>query len=80
MGLDFTISDAKLYLALHSLKEISMKNTRKSLPIEPESSTDFPAYSDTGYSDTPLTVTVLTVPNWSFIYKKDVVRVTPLLQ
>ena len=32
--------------------------------------TDFPAYSDTGYSDTPVTVTVLTVPKWPFIYKK----------
>ena len=32
--------------------------------------TDFPAYSDTVFSDTPLTVTVLTVPNWSFLYKK----------
>ena len=32
--------------------------------------TDFPAYSDTVYSDTPLTVTVLAVPNWHFIYKK----------
>ena len=37
--------------------------------------TDFPAYSDT-----PLTVTVLACPNWPFIYKKDVVTVTPLLQ
>ena len=42
--------------------------------------TDFPAYSDTVYSDTPLTVTVLTVPNWPFLYKKDVVTVTPRLQ
>ena len=33
--------------------------------------TDFPAYSDTGYIDTPVTVTVLTVPNWPFIYKQD---------
>ena len=33
-------------------------------------SIDFPAYSDTVYSDTPLTVTVLTVPNWPSIYKK----------
>lgn len=34
--------------------------------------TDFPAYSDTGYNDTPLTVTVLTcpTPKWPFIYKK----------
>ena len=24
--------------------------------------TDFPAYSDTGYSDTPVTVTVLALP------------------
>ena len=30
---------------------------------------DFPAYSDTGYSDTPITVTVLTVPNWPFIHQ-----------
>ena len=42
--------------------------------------TDFPAYSDTVYSDTLLTVTVLTVPNWPFLYKKDVVTVTPRLQ
>ena len=28
-----------------------------------QSTTDLPAYSDTVYSDTPLTVTVLTVPN-----------------
>ena len=43
-------------------------------------STDLPAYSDTVYSDTPLTLTVLAVPNWPFIYKTDVVTVTPLLQ
>ena len=29
--------------------------------------TDFPAYSDTGYSDTPLAVTVLTCPKWPTI-------------
>ena len=33
-------------------------------------STDFPAYSDTGYSDTPVTVTVLACPKWPFIYQK----------
>ena len=38
--------------------------------------TDFPAYRDTGYSDTPLTVTVLTFPKWPFIYQNYVVRVT----
>ena len=32
--------------------------------------TDFPAYSDTGYSDTPLTVTFLTGPKWHFIRQK----------
>ena len=32
--------------------------------------TDFPAYSDTGNSDTPVTVTGLTVPNWPFMYQK----------
>ena len=42
--------------------------------------TDFPAYSGIGYSDTPVTVTVLTVLNWSFMYKKDVVTVTPRLE
>ena len=42
--------------------------------------TDFLAYSDTVNSDTPLTVTVLTVSNWPFMYKKDVVTVTPRLQ
>ena len=42
--------------------------------------TDIPAYSDTVYSDTPPTVTVLTDPNWPFLYKKDVVTVTPRLQ
>ena len=31
---------------------------------------DFPAYIGTGYSDTPLTVTILTVPKWPNIYKR----------
>ena len=35
---------------------------------------DFPAYSDTGYSDTPLTMTVLTCHKWPVIY--DVGTVT----
>ena len=39
-------------------------------PSYPDSFTDFPAYSDTGYIDTPVTVTVLTVPNWSFIQQE----------
>ena len=39
-------------------------------------STDFPAYSDTGYSDTPLSVTFLTCPKWPVIYKNHVVTVT----
>ena len=39
-------------------------------------STDFPAYCDTGKSDTPVTVTVLSVPNLPFVYQKDVVGVT----
>ena len=30
--------------------------------------TDFPAYSDTGYSDTPLSGTVLTCPKWLVSY------------
>ena len=34
--------------------------------------TDLPAYSDIGHSDTPVTVTVFTRPNWPFIYKTDV--------
>ena len=33
-------------------------------------STDIPAYSDTGYSDTSLTVTVLTFPKWPIVYEK----------
>ena len=32
--------------------------------------TDFPAYSDTGYSDTPVRATVLACPKWPFIYQK----------
>ena len=32
--------------------------------------TDFPAYSDTGYSDTPLSVTVFTGPKLHFMYQK----------
>ena len=38
--------------------------------------TDLPVYSDNGYNDTPVTVTVLTGPKWSFLYQNDVVRVT----
>ena len=38
--------------------------------------TDFPAYSNSGYSDTPVIGTVLTGPKWPFIYKDGVVRVT----
>ena len=32
--------------------------------------TDFPAYSNSGYSDTPVIGTVLTGPKWPFIYEK----------
>ena len=32
--------------------------------------TDIPAYSDTVYSDTPLTVAVCRVPKYPFIYMK----------
>ena len=35
-----------------------------------EDNTDSPAYSDTGNSDTPLTVTVLACPKWPIIYEK----------
>ena len=38
--------------------------------------TDFLAYSDTGYSDSPVTVTVLIVSKMAFIYKNDAIRVT----
>ena len=31
--------------------------------------TDFPAYSDTGFSDIPVTVAVLTGPKWPFMYQ-----------
>ena len=37
--------------------------------------TGIPAYSDTGYSDTPVTVAFLTVPKWPFYMKNDVVTV-----
>ena len=68
----------------HCGTRASVSDTLKPMNIskntEPMDDTDFPAYSDTVYSDTPLTVTVLTVPNWPFVYKKDMVTVTPLLQ
>ena len=38
--------------------------------------TDFPAYSDTGYSDTPVTVTVWQFPNGLLYIKNDAVIVT----
>jgi len=38
--------------------------------VSGEDCTDIPAYSDTGYCDTPLTVTVFTGPKWPFIYQK----------
>ena len=50
------------------------------LPLTHQSNTDFPAYSDTGYSDNPVTVTVLTCPKWPLMYEKDVVTVTPRLE
>ena len=36
----------------------------------PKVTKDFPAYSDTGYSDTPVRVTVLTDPKWPSIHQK----------
>ena len=39
-------------------------------------STDFPTYSDTNYSATPVTVTVLAGPKWPFMYPNYVVTVT----
>ena len=47
-------------------------NALMSVPeVSPNSyNTDFPAYSNTDYSDTPLTVTVLTGPTCTFIYQK----------
>ena len=35
-----------------------------------QDATDFPAYNDTVYSDIPLTVIVLTLPDRPFLYKK----------
>ena len=38
--------------------------------------TDYPAYSDTGYNDTPVTVTVLAVPKIWIVSKTLLLRVT----
>ena len=53
-------------LSLHDRQAASLQATPRGL----KDNTDFPAYSDTGNSETPVTVTVLSCPNWPFIYKK----------
>ena len=45
-----------------------------------QAGTDFPAYSDTVYSDNPVTVTVLQFPHYEFVNKPPLLIVTIWLQ
>ena len=60
----------------YSDKVSSLLLTVTPLQIPDDGVTDFPSYSDTGYSDTLVSVTVFAFPNSQFVYKNHLVTVT----